>query len=90
MTAMDPSTISLVVRKLLKQGLIRRSPSETDQRLAIITLTDEGTRYTLDRLERSVEVGKRLLAPLSPSEQTTLLKLLQRISRDENGGSEGK
>lgn len=90
MTAMDPSTISLVVRKLLKQGLIRRNPSETDQRLAIITLTEEGTRYTLDRLERSVEVGKRLLAPLSPSEQTTLLKLLQRISRDENGGPEGK
>lgn len=90
MTAMDPSTISLVVRKLLKQGLIRRNPSETDQRLAIITLTEEGTRYTLDRLERSVEVGKRLLAPLSASEQTTLLKLLQRISRDENGGPEGK
>lgn len=89
LTAMDPSTISLVVRKLLKQGLIQRSPSQTDQRLSIITLTDEGTRYTLDRLERSVEVGQRLLAPLSASEQVTLLRLLQRISGDEPG-AEGK
>ncbi|CAM5536361.1 hypothetical protein MAUB1S_08959 [Mycolicibacterium aubagnense] len=90
MTAIDPSTISLVVRKLLKQGLIIRSPSKTDQRLAIITLTDEGTRYTLERLERSVEVGRRLLAPLSAPEQITLLRLLLRISEDETGGPEGK
>lgn len=90
LTAMDPSTISLVVRKLLKQGLIKRSASDTDQRLSIITLTDEGTRYTLDRLERSVEVGKRLLSPLSPAEQATLLRLLQRISGDEPSGAEGK
>ncbi|MCG7505862.1 MarR family winged helix-turn-helix transcriptional regulator [Mesorhizobium retamae] len=90
MTAMDPSTISLVVRKLLKQGLIKRNPSETDQRLSIITLTDEGTRYTLDRLERSVEVGRRLLSPLSATEQITLLRLLQRISLDETGSPEVK
>lgn len=89
-TAIDPSTISLVVRKLLKQGLITRGPSETDQRLAIITLTDEGTRYTLDRLERSIEVGRRLLAPLSAPEQITLLRLLDRISQDDIGGPEGK
>ncbi len=85
LTAMDPSTISLVVRKLLRQGLVKRSASKTDQRLAIITLTDAGARYTLDRLERSVEVSRRLLAPLSPDEQVTLLQLLQRISSDDPG-----
>ncbi|WP_338001515.1 MarR family winged helix-turn-helix transcriptional regulator [Aminobacter anthyllidis] len=90
LTAMDPSTISLVVRKLLKQGLIKRSASDTDQRLSIITLTEEGTRYTLDRLERSVEVGQKLLSPLSPAEQATLLRLLQRISGDEPGSAEGR
>ena len=85
LTAMDPSTISLVVRKLLKQGLVKRNASKTDQRLAIITLTDDGVRYTLDRLDRSVEVGRQLLAPLSTAEQATLLQLLQRISRDDTG-----
>jgi hypothetical protein len=42
-------------------------------------------RYTLDRLDRSVEVGRQLLSPLSTAEQATLLQLLQRISRDDTG-----
>ena len=71
LTAMDPSTIGLVVRKQLKQDLARRNASKTDQRLAIITLTAAGVRYTLDRPERSVEVGRQLLAPLSAAEQAT-------------------
>ena len=41
LTAMDPSTISIVVRKLLKNGLIERHGSKKDQRLAIIKLTDQ-------------------------------------------------
>lgn len=83
LTAMDPSTVSLVVRKLSKKGLISRSASEADQRLAIIRLTGEGTRYTLDRLSRSVEVGRRLLSPLTEAEQATLLELLRRIAGDD-------
>ncbi|PSJ63185.1 hypothetical protein C7I85_05280 [Mesorhizobium soli] len=83
LTAMDPSTISIVVRKLLKQGLIKRSNSDTDQRLTIITLTDAGAHYTLERLERSMEVGQRLLSPLSPEEQATLLELLHRIGSED-------
>jgi DNA-binding MarR family transcriptional regulator len=85
---MDPSTISLVVRKLVRLRLIRRSRSRTDQRLAIITLTDEGTRYTLERLARSVEVGRRLLAPLNPTEQQVLLDLLRRVTADDDAADE--
>lgn len=82
LTAMDPSTISVVMRKLLKHGLIRRSASAADQRLTLITLSDKGVRYTLDRLERSVEVGRRILEPLSPDEQATFMTLLGRIGGD--------
>jgi MarR family transcriptional regulator, lower aerobic nicotinate degradation pathway regulator len=89
MTAMDPSTISLVVRKLLKQKLVKRSASKTDQRLAIFTLTNAGVRYTRARLERSVKVGQRLLAPLSQVDQGTLLRLLRRITDDTSRASEG-
>ena len=80
LTAMDPSTISLVVRKLLKQKLVTRSSSDADQRLTILSLTDDGARYTLDRLARSAEVGERLLAPLNKAEQAMLLDLLGRIA----------
>lgn len=89
LTAMDPSTISIVMRKLLKHGLITRSASETDQRLTMIALTGKGTDYTLERLERSVEVGRRLLSPLSAAEQATLLRLLQRINDDDPSNGDG-
>lgn len=82
-TAMDPSTISLIVRALLKRGLIKRRSSKTDQRMSMITLTDKGVRFTLERLDRSMEVGRRLLEPLSVAEQVTLLDLLRRISAED-------
>lgn len=83
LTAMDPSTVSLVVRKLLGNRLIERRGSRKDQRLAMIRLTAAGTRYAIDRLADSMEVARRVLAPLSPSEQETLLALLGRIGDDD-------
>ena len=80
LTAMDPSTISLVVRTLSKRGLIARRSSEKDQRLSLITLTDAGARYALERLDESMAVARRLLDALSADEQATLLALLRRIS----------
>ena len=80
LTAMDPSTISIVVRKLLKHGLAERSRSADDQRLTIIRLTAAGVRFTLALLAPSVEVGRRMLAPLSPREQVLFLDMLQRVA----------
>ncbi len=79
LTAMDPSTVSLVVRALTKRGLLVRRPSETDQRMAMIALTDDGVRYALERLDSSMEVARRVLRPLSASEQATFLDLLRRV-----------
>jgi DNA-binding MarR family transcriptional regulator len=79
LTAMDPSTISIVVRKLLKTGMIQRRTTKKDQRLAIIKLTELGTQYSIDRLADSMEVARRVLAPLTPEEQETLLRLLHKI-----------
>lgn len=90
LTSMDPSTISIVVRKLLKEQLIERTASQSDLRLSIIVLTETGTRYTLERLKRSKEVGEILLAPLNPQEQTTLLNLLQKLYDDNHGSNSGK
>ena len=61
LTAMDPSTISIVVRKLLKLGLVVRSNAAHDQRLSMVRLTRKGVRYTLPLLTQSVEVGRRVL-----------------------------
>ena len=80
---MDPSTVSLVVRALLKRGLMVRRLSETDGRLSMVGLTDAGVRYALERLDGSMEVARRLLKPLSATEQATLLDLLRRIAEPD-------
>ncbi len=80
LTAMDPSTVSVVVRVLVKRGLAVRGPSETDQRMALIRLTNAGIRYALERLDGSMEVARRVLQPLSPAEQATFLELLKRVA----------
>jgi DNA-binding MarR family transcriptional regulator len=80
MTAMDPSTISVVVRKLLKRGLVHRFSSPTDQRLLMIDLTPEGRAYTIERVPLSEKVSKELLSPLSPGEVALLKELLSRVA----------
>jgi DNA-binding MarR family transcriptional regulator len=79
LTAMDPSTISIVVRKLFKSGFIERRVSSKDLRLAMIRLTPKGARFSIARLTDSMEVARRVLAPLSPVEQKILIGLLHRI-----------
>jgi DNA-binding MarR family transcriptional regulator len=80
LTAMDPSTISVVVRKLLKRGLVHRYASETDQRLLMIDLTEEGRKYTIERVPLSHKVSEDLLAPLSEGERALFKELLTRIA----------
>jgi DNA-binding MarR family transcriptional regulator len=78
LTAMDPSTISIVLRKLRRDGLIHRRGSKKDQRLTMIQLTERGTHFAIARLADSTEV-RRVLAPLSRPEQKRLIDLLRRI-----------
>ncbi|MCB1501215.1 MAG: MarR family transcriptional regulator [Bauldia sp.] len=85
-TAMDPSTISIVVRKLLKLGLVVCSSSASDQRLSIIRLTDKGVRYTLPLLAQTAEVGHLVLSPLTAREQRTFMRLLQKVVGTNTSG----
>lgn len=80
LTAMDPSTISIVIRKLSKHGFVERYASAEDQRLSMIRLSEKGVEYTLPLLTKSVEVGRRVLAPLKPSERALFMEMLSRIA----------
>ena len=84
LTAMDPSTISIVIRKLSKHGLVDRLASPDDQRLSMIRLSEKGLAYTLPLLAKSVEVGRRVLAPLKPSERALFMEMLSRVADGED------
>lgn len=79
LTAMDPSTISMVVRKLIKSGLAERSASEDDMRFSMIAPTPLGAELGLQLLEISDKVARKFLEPLSLGERLLLMELLKRL-----------
>lgn len=78
-TAMDNSTVNGVVARLLERRLVCKVPSPEDRRMHLIDLTAEGQRTIARVLPMASEITRMTLAPLSRSEQATLLRLLKRI-----------
>jgi len=78
-TAMDNSTINGVVKRLYARGLIEKLPSPEDNRMHLVRLTTEGERVTNRVLPLATEITRMTLAPLSPGEQTVLVRLLRKI-----------
>lgn len=79
-TAMDSATITGVIDRLLQRGLVLTSASPDDDRLSIIDLTAEGRILIEGLLPRGEEISASTLAPLTPEERETLVRLLGKIS----------
>jgi len=78
-TAMDNSTINGVVRRLRQRGLVEKFRAPEDSRLHMLRLTAEGQRVCDRVLPMAQEITRLTLAPLSTSEQATLLRLLRKL-----------
>jgi DNA-binding MarR family transcriptional regulator len=84
LTALDRTTVGVVLDKLAARGLIDRRRSKTDRRANLITCTAAG-RDRLDRAVPAVETAQaRILAPLSGAEQKRFLAYLRRIADENN------
>ena len=82
--AFERSTIGDVLEHLEGKGWIIRSPSTNDRRVKLLRLTPEG-EDVLQRVEPAVRrVQERLLAPLAPTDRTTIVRLLAQLSEVHN------
>jgi DNA-binding MarR family transcriptional regulator len=78
-------TISTRVDRLAEQGLVSRTPDETDRRNTLIALTDRG-RELLDRATPAhLDTEDRMLAALAPDERHQLADLLRRLLTSYEG-----
>jgi DNA-binding MarR family transcriptional regulator len=88
------STVSGIVDRLERQGLVRRVPNPKDRRASNIELTDRVSQYLQQSLpSRRLSPLLRALQQASDEERTTIregLALLQRLFARSNGQSEGK
>jgi DNA-binding MarR family transcriptional regulator len=74
----DASNVTGLVDRLESRGLVRRQPSPQDRRVKVLQLTPAGARLRAQLL-RQVTGGTVPLSRLSPSQQRTLLKILEAL-----------
>jgi MarR family transcriptional regulator, lower aerobic nicotinate degradation pathway regulator len=79
-TAMDAATIKGVVGRLAKQGLVETSADPTDRRRLTVMLTGQGRALYTSSFDAALLVSAQTLSPLKPSERTTLLALLAKLT----------
>jgi len=75
----DRATIGGVVDRLERKGLIQRVVSKRDKRSKTMQATAAGKALLEVSLPRIKRVQDRLLAPLSPADQQTFLRLMQAV-----------
>ena len=76
---MDPATIFGVVGRLAKRGYVCQSLDESDARVVLVTLTDEGRAAVARMRAVAAEVSRRTLETLTAKETDTLMKLVAKL-----------
>ncbi|MDE7340789.1 MAG: MarR family transcriptional regulator [Lachnospiraceae bacterium] len=86
----QPGSVSEVLAKLEKGGLIVRTESPDDRRTTDIALTEQGKRQAEEALSQRRTRHEEMFSCLTEEEKSTLLALLEKVNGDwktryENG-----
>jgi MarR family transcriptional regulator, lower aerobic nicotinate degradation pathway regulator len=83
-SALDRTTVAVVVKNLGERGFVTTRPSEHDRRAKLIEITAEG-RHLLSSVQGKVaNAQERTVAPLSLQERAELMRLLRTIADENN------
>lgn len=83
-TALDRTTITVVVRNLEERGLLVRDKCNHDQRSKIVNITELGSSL-VDKVRPAVlKAQARIIAPLTSHESKQLLSLLDKLAEANN------
>ena len=78
-THFSTPTVSVLLRKMEKEGYVMRVPDEKDRRVMLVSLTEKGTAFDREHLGRISESDRRATAGFSAEEQAQLVAFLTRI-----------
>jgi DNA-binding MarR family transcriptional regulator len=81
----DTSTIGGVIDRLEARGLMQRNASETDRRVRLLQLTDEGLALLEAITPSMLEAQRRILAPLPAADRKQFMRMLQVLVEANNG-----
>ena len=83
-TLSTSGNMTVVIRNLEKEGLIRRQVNEIDRRAFVITLTDEGRALIKPVFEEHLDVLNEVFHRLSIEEKQVLQSLLKKLNGIED------
>lgn len=73
------STATGVIERLVSKGFIERSRSESDRRIVVIRLTDDGKRLAEEIKGSLISYAGQVLNELTEEEKALLLKLVDKV-----------
>ena len=79
-TGIDRSSVSSLVARMVRTGLLQRRRTRRDSRTYAVRLTSKGRQALEAALPRARAADEALLALLSPGQKASLLQALERIS----------
>jgi DNA-binding MarR family transcriptional regulator len=74
-----PSSVTELINKLEKRGLVEKKPDKGDKRVTRISLTKQGQEQINSRAHARDEYSEEIFESLSKSEQETLNQLLTKL-----------
>ncbi|HET9425173.1 MAG TPA: bifunctional helix-turn-helix transcriptional regulator/GNAT family N-acetyltransferase [Gemmatimonadaceae bacterium] len=77
----DEGYVSRMLQRFGRLGLVRRTPSRTDRRVASLSLTPRGAAAFRPLDSRADQAIRELLSPLDPAAQATVVTAMGRIER---------
>ena len=80
LVAMDAATVKGVIDRLKARGLVEVTKHAVDRRRLMVRLTEQGRNLVAELTPLAERITAETLAPLSPREAATLLRLLSRIA----------
>lgn len=79
LVGMDAATTKGVVDRLSKKGFLDRTPSQTDLRRLVISLTQNGVKFIDQAIEKAEEISDKTANNLTKRELERLLVLLDKL-----------
>jgi DNA-binding MarR family transcriptional regulator len=80
LTGSLPNTMTGVVDRFVKRGILKRESSPSDRRIVLISLTEAGQDLHLKTQDYFLNFAGKLLDNLTAEEKRTLMNLLKRLS----------
>ncbi|WP_206213383.1 MarR family winged helix-turn-helix transcriptional regulator [Victivallis lenta] len=78
----EPATLSPILEKMERSGLIRRDKTADNRKNSIVSLSENGTRLGLRLRELFLETETAVCVGITPDEQERLLRILRSIQKN--------